>query len=178
MRSGSWDSATTTGEVWNKTLHRRGRGSERPRRKATLWLPTLYSRTGTPGHPDLRRMIVHFTNAGSTPPRHEVAHEFAGQVHEHFLGVMLQRYNGRLQEVDSAVPHQSMRDSMWVNFMIEFGISDEELELAKRVYAYSLRRLRLLAEDVHVLRLELYLARKVSAVHGASLLHRHRLPAW
>jgi hypothetical protein len=90
----------------------------------------------------------------------------------------LQRYNGRLQEVDSAVPHQSMRDSMWVNFMIEFGISDEELELAKRVYAYSLRRLRLLAEDVHVLRLELYLARKVSAVHGASLLHRHRLPAW
>jgi hypothetical protein len=37
--------------------------------------------------------------------------------------------------------------------------------------------LHLLPEDVHVLRLQLRTAPKLLAVHGASLLHRHRLPA-
>jgi hypothetical protein len=37
------------------------------------------------------------------------------------------------------VPHQSVRDSMWVDFMFTCGISDEELELAKRMFAYSQR---------------------------------------
>jgi hypothetical protein len=32
----------------------------------------------------------------------------------------------------------SLRDSIWVEFMMQFGLSDEDLELAKRIYAYSL----------------------------------------
>ena len=48
-----------------------------------------------------------------------------------------------LQESASAAPHQSVRDSIWVEFMLGTGISDEELELAKRVYAYSLEHLEI-----------------------------------
>jgi hypothetical protein len=49
----------------------------------------------------------------------------------------LQDVSDRLQESDSLVPHQSPRESMWVEFMLASGISDEELELAKNIYAYS-----------------------------------------
>jgi hypothetical protein len=43
MRSGTWDCATTTGEVWIETLRRRWRGSESPRRKEFLRLSKLCS---------------------------------------------------------------------------------------------------------------------------------------
>jgi hypothetical protein len=47
---------------------------------------------------------------------------------------------------------KSPRDSLWMDFMTTFGISEEELD---------------------VLRLQLCSAPKLVAVHGASLLHRH-----
>jgi hypothetical protein len=47
---------------------------------------------------------------------------------------------------------KSPRDSLWMDFMTTFGISEEELD---------------------VLRLQLCSAPKLFAVHGASLLHRH-----
>jgi hypothetical protein len=42
-----------------------------------------------------------------------------------------------LREDGSAAPHQSLRDSVWMDFMILYGISDEELEALKRIHAYS-----------------------------------------
>jgi hypothetical protein len=51
----------------------------------------------------------------------------------------LQGCSRALQEGGSAVPHQSVRDSMWMEFMMMFGISEEELEVAKRMHAYSQR---------------------------------------
>jgi hypothetical protein len=47
--------------------------------------------------------------------------------------------NDYLQEDDSSAPHQSVRDSVWVDFMMIQGISEEDLELAKHIYAYSQR---------------------------------------
>jgi hypothetical protein len=94
---------------------------------------------GIPGEGEFREEIVRFTNAGSAVVRHAAAHEFAGAVHEHYLESNLQLYNDTLQHFDSVVPNQSMRDSMWVAFMLSSGLSDEELELAKQIYAYSLR---------------------------------------
>jgi hypothetical protein len=41
-----------------------------------------------------------------------------------FLKCHLQSCNLMLREVDSVVPHQSMRDSMWVGFMSGSGLSD------------------------------------------------------
>jgi hypothetical protein len=95
--------------------------------------------TGTPRDEIVREMIVRFTNAGSAPPRHATAHDFARIVNEVFLGPELQEVNQIIQEVDSAVPHQYLRDSLWVDFMLMYGLSEEELALAKRIYAYSLR---------------------------------------
>jgi hypothetical protein len=37
------------------------------------------------------------------------------------------------------VPHQSPRDSVWVDFLFDICISEEDLELAKHIYAYSQR---------------------------------------
>jgi hypothetical protein len=87
----------------------------------------------------MRELIVRFTNAGSAPPRHAAAHVFVGKMHEMFIGCMLQGCSRELLVDDSAAPHPSLRDSTWMNFMIDFGLSDEELELAKHVYAYSQR---------------------------------------
>jgi hypothetical protein len=74
-----------------------------------------------------------------TSLRHAAAHEFADELYNQYLKYQLQACNGVLQEDGSAVPHQFPRDAMWVDFMLAVGISDEELELAKRVYAYSKR---------------------------------------
>ena len=93
---------------------------------------------GIPGK-DWREDIVRFTNADSAPPRHAAAHLFAMDVHELFLKSQLQPCNQNLREFDSVVPHQSLRDSMWVEFMLAFGLSEEDLELAKHINAYSLR---------------------------------------
>jgi hypothetical protein len=69
-----------------------------------------------------------------------VAREFAGRVNEQFLGPQLQDMNQALQEDDSPAPHPSLRNRMWVEFMMTFGISsEEELELAKIIHAYSQR---------------------------------------
>jgi hypothetical protein len=87
----------------------------------------------------MRELIVRFTNAGSAPPRHAAAHVFVGKMHEMFIGCMLQGCSRELLVDDSAAPHPSLRDSTWMNFMIDFGLSDEELELAKQIYAYSLK---------------------------------------
>jgi hypothetical protein len=87
-----------------------------------------------------RGVIARFTNAGSAPPRYAAAHDFARiVVNETFLGPQLQCCDEALQEVDSVMPHQSLRDSTWVEFMVATGVSDEELEVAKRIFAYSLR---------------------------------------
>jgi hypothetical protein len=51
----------------------------------------------------------------------------------------LQECNAALQEFGSVVPHQSVRDSIWVDFMMNAGLSYEEIELAKHIHAYSLR---------------------------------------
>jgi TPR repeat protein len=94
--------------------------------------------SGVPGHPAVWEVLARFTNAGSTAPqRHAAAHGFAGIVKEHFLGLYLQAYDQLLHEVDSAAPHQSVHDSLWLDFMLSFGLSAEELELAKRVHAYA-----------------------------------------
>ena len=84
-------------------------------------------------------MIVRFTNAGSAPSRYAPAHEFARMVHEQCLRPQLQTCNDVLQQIDSSVPHHSLRDSVWVEFMLASGLSDEDLELAKHIYAYSQR---------------------------------------
>ena len=52
---------------------------------------------------------------------------------------MLQTCNQVLQVVDPAAPHQALCDTIWVHFMLDTGISEEDLELAKRIYAYSKR---------------------------------------
>jgi TPR repeat protein len=126
-----------------------GRGVDRDVAQANAWFRKAAAQgdraavkalqSGVPGSQALREGLVRFTNAGSAPPRHAAAHEFAGMVNEHFLVPMLQRSNDTLQEVDSGVAHQSVRDSTWVDFMLMYGLSDEDLELAKRVYAYALR---------------------------------------
>jgi hypothetical protein len=85
-------------------------------------------------------------------------------VDESFLGPYLQSINQRLQEDDSAALHQSVRDSMWVEFMLSSGLSEEELELV--IYAYSKRTCTFCGSN----------SAPLGAVHGASLLHRHRLP--
>jgi hypothetical protein len=84
-------------------------------------------------------MIVRFTNVGSAPLRHAAAHEFTNEVYEQYLESDLQIRNDVLQEFDPAGPHQSLRDSVWVDFMLAVGLSEEELEVAKRMYAYSQR---------------------------------------
>jgi TPR repeat protein len=94
---------------------------------------------GIPGQGGVRELIVRFTNADSAPPRHAAAHEFAGMVYEDDIEDELEKCNVILQEFDSVVPHQSPRDSVWVEFMLATSLSDEDLELAKRVYAYSQR---------------------------------------
>jgi hypothetical protein len=94
---------------------------------------------GIPGQGGFRNTIVRFTNADSAPPRHAAAHEFAGMVYEDDIEDELEKCNVILQEFDSVVPHQSPRDSVWVEFMLATSLSDEDLELAKRVYAYSQR---------------------------------------
>jgi hypothetical protein len=93
---------------------------------------------GIPGRV-VREDIACFTNAGSAPTRHAAAHEFAMNVNETFIGFQLQTLNTILHEHDSAAPLQSLRDSTWVNFMIDYGLSDDELELAKEIYGYSQR---------------------------------------
>ena len=130
-----------------------GRGVDRDAAQAMLWFRKAAAQgdgaaakavqsAGIPGGP-LRRMIVRFTNAGSAPLRHQVAHEFAGLiVNDMFIGPRLQAYNQLLQEDDSAAPHQSVRDSVWVDFMTTYGISEEELELVKHIHAYSQRTCR------------------------------------
>ena len=69
----------------------------------------------------------------------EVACEFVLGINESFIGPLLQSSNQTLHEGDSAAPHHSLRDSMWMEFMLSCDISDEELALAKHIYAYSQR---------------------------------------
>jgi hypothetical protein len=68
-----------------------------------------------------------------------VAREFAGDLNERFLEFDLKHYSDQLRESHSGVPHQSPRDSIWVEFMMALGISEDEIELAKNIYAYSQR---------------------------------------
>jgi hypothetical protein len=86
-----------------------------------------------------REDIVRFTNAGSAPPRHALTHEFARVLDEQYLKDKLEGCNNTLQEFGSAVPHQSPRDGVWVDWMLATGLSEEELELAKHIHAYSQR---------------------------------------
>jgi hypothetical protein len=94
---------------------------------------------GTPGMGAYRDMMVRFTNAGSAPARHAAAHGFARMVHEDYLEPQLEMCKYTLKEFDSILPHQSLRDSTWVDFLLGTSISEEEIELAKNMYAYSLR---------------------------------------
>jgi hypothetical protein len=125
-----------------------GRGVDRDNAKAVVWFRKVAAKgnalaaqavqSGIPGEV-VRSLIVRFTSAGSAPARYEVAREFAGKVHKIYLIHTLQMCNRALQEPDSAVPHQSLRDTMWVDIMMIYGLSDEDLELAKHIYAYSKR---------------------------------------
>jgi TPR repeat protein len=126
-----------------------GRGVARDAAQAKVWFrkaaaqgnppaAQAVEQAGIPGE-GMRQVIARFTNAGSAPPRHAAAHEFASLVHEDYLEANLKIRNDALQESDSGAPHQSVRDSLWVDFMMSSGISDEDLELAKRVHAYSQR---------------------------------------
>jgi hypothetical protein len=94
---------------------------------------------GIPGE-SLRQAFDNFKDAISAAPRHKIAHRFAEAIREGLLAIKLQESNDFFHESGSIVPHQSPRDSLWVQCMMGFGIvSEEELELAKRIYAYSLR---------------------------------------
>ena len=95
--------------------------------------------SGIPGNQRFRELIVRFTNAGSAPPRHAVAQEFAKDVYDFYHIPDLEECNNALKESDSVVPHQSVRDGIWVDFMMNTGLSEEDLELAKHIYAYSKR---------------------------------------
>jgi TPR repeat protein len=147
-----WRKAAEAGDQgaqWNIGVwYYYGRGMGRDVAKAMVWFRksaaqgnaavVLAVQSGFPGQA-FREDILRFTNAGSAPPRHAAAHNFAEEVHGNFLRPSLQMYNDVLKKPDSTVPHQSPRDNIWVEFMQATGLSDEELELAKRVYAYSLR---------------------------------------
>jgi hypothetical protein len=129
-----------------------GRGVDRDVAQAKIWFRKSAATTaqgnraaaeavqaGIPGDKVIRDLLARFTNAVSAPLLFEVAHEFAGMMVEHFLGPQLQAYSRQLQEDSSAAPHPSVRDSLWVDFVMTFGLSNEELALAKRIHAYSLR---------------------------------------
>jgi TPR repeat protein len=126
-----------------------GRGVERGVAQAMVWMRKAAAQgnvaavdalqSGVLGDQSVLEAIVRFTNAGSAAPRHAAAHEFAEQLNEGFLVSLLQGCSESLRESDSGVPHLSLRDSFWVEFVLYLGISDEELELAKNVYAYSKR---------------------------------------
>ena len=107
--------------------------------------------TGIPGE-IIRKDIVRFTNAGSAAHRYEVAREFAGTVNETCFVPHVQGCSRMLQEDDSVVPHQSSRDSDWVEFMMNYNLSEEELELIKRIYAYSQRTCAFCGSDSAPLR--------------------------
>jgi hypothetical protein len=98
-----------------------GRGVDRDVAQAMIWFGKAAAQgnaqaarvvqTGIPGQ-GVRGVIVLFTNAASAPPRHAAAHEFAREVNEKFLRPRLQSCSRMLQEDDSAVPRQFLRDSM------------------------------------------------------------------
>jgi TPR repeat protein len=99
-----------------------GRGVDRDVAHAMTWFRKSAAVQGNAGAVQAVQMgipgkawredIVRFTNAGSAPPRHAAAHEFANGVYEDYLKPQLQIYNDTLQEFDSLVPHKSLRDSM------------------------------------------------------------------
>ena len=88
---------------------------------------------------DWREAMAAFTNADSAVTRHPAAHHFVGVFNDHFLLPHLQKCNTSLRESDTGVPHPSVRDSVWVQFMLATGVSDDDLELAKKIHAYSQR---------------------------------------
>jgi hypothetical protein len=148
-----WRMAATAGDKtaqWNiGVCYYYGRGVDRDVAQAKVWFRKAAAQgssgaaeamqTGVPGRQAFREEIARFMNAGSAPPRHAASHEFAKMIRENYLKFELQDCKDTLQESDSAAPHQSPRDSMWVDFMLSSGISDEDLELAKHIYAYSKR---------------------------------------
>jgi TPR repeat protein len=99
-----------------------GRGVPRDAAQAKVWFRRAAAQghpgavqvvqSGEPGYQGVREVLARFTNAGSAPPRHEAAHEFAGMVNEKILGPFLQACSRKLHEGDSAVPHQSVRDGI------------------------------------------------------------------
>jgi TPR repeat protein len=110
-----------------------GRGVERDVARANVWFRKSAAQSdpdavaalqlGVPGKSFAREAIVRFTNAGSSAPRYAASRAFAGEFNERYLKPVLQQYIGMLRESDSAAPHPSLRDSMWVDFMMSFGIS-------------------------------------------------------
>jgi hypothetical protein len=149
-----WRKAAAAGDMcaqWYMGLcYYYGRGVDRDAAQAMVWFrksapqgnPEAVEalRMGIPGQAGFQTDIIfRFTNADSAPPRHAVAHQFAEEIHERYLKVELQEFNDVLRESDSVVPHQSLRDSEWVEFMLGAGLSDEELAQAKHIHAYSKR---------------------------------------
>ena len=51
----------------------------------------------------------------------------------------MQHYSQMLGEVEADVSHQPLCHGLWVDIMLTFGLSDEDLVLAKKAYAFSLR---------------------------------------
>lgn len=126
-----------------------GRGVRRDVAKANVWfskaaaqgmrLADRASHSGIPGDNHIRTYIHRFIAADSAAARHAVVHTFAQKVINTHLKLHLHRCNNALQEFDSVVPHEHVRASVWVEFMLLSGVSDEELQLMKHMYDFSNR---------------------------------------
>jgi TPR repeat protein len=113
-----WQKAAEAGQAtaqWNiGVCYYYGRGADRDVTQAMAWIRNSAAQghpaavkavqSGIPGQGGIREDIVRFTNAGSAPPRHAAAHNFADTVHEHYLRATLKVCNDSLQESDSSVP--------------------------------------------------------------------------
>ena len=147
-----WRLAAEAGDVDSQWLvgqcYYHGRGVDRDVATAMVWFRKAAAQgcslaaqavvSGSPGTA-WREVMDAFTNAGSAPPRHAAAHEFVAQIREYYLVPWLKTCSTSLREPDTGVPHQSPSDSVWVNFMLVVGLTDEDLQLAKKIHAYSQR---------------------------------------
>jgi TPR repeat protein len=178
-----WRKAAEAGDKsaqWHMGLcYYYGRGVDRDAAQAMPWFRKAAAQgnaqaaqavqAGIPGEAVRELVLARFTNAGSAPLRHEVAHEFAGPiVNDKFLEPRLQAANRVLSRICRAA---SIRAFQHVG-----GVHDGFWHLRRGTRACQ-TDLRLRPEDVHILRLQLCSAPKLLAVHGAALLHRYRVPA-
>ena len=142
--AGDMDSQWSLGQCY----YYGGRGVDRDVAQAMEWFRRAAAQgcppaaravqRGTPGE-DIRVLMADFTNAESAVSRHPAAHEFVAQFNEIYILLNLKPSSNALREPDCGVAHPSPRDSVWMDFMLTHGLSDDELQLAKKIHAYSQR---------------------------------------